>query len=634
MNAIIISLDVGSSSIRCTPYTISTDSKSVQAISKCTIAKKISSVRPNSGKIILIQQQHADTNQHISISNMEGNSNDSKAMMTLFDEIDNCIDESLSKLRSEMSDFQIVGLGVSSFVMNLIGIDEEGQLILTDNNNNNDNNNNSKDCEDGGGGGGGEHTFSYACNSQDVVNECMSLKKELGQEKLLELYQRTGTPLHNAYALAQLRVHHQIQAKSKNENKSKMMKRVHQWTTIASYCILRWTGQWKNFKQIPISYSEASWTGLFNYRTCQWDDECCNLLPQECFHALPLVDDYKLKSYYIEEYMDKVGGESNPSSSSTPSSLRVRNPYWERWPEFRSLDKEEKKSNPCRIFLGFGDGVCANVGSKCTSTDRIACTIGTSAAIRRIIPVDKQIGSDFNVPFGLFCYRIDSNRLLLGGALTDGGSIVEFLRSLLNLNKDEHFLNCLNESSEKYHNDINDWGVGNSQSRNDLCVVPFLSGERSVGFRGGATGCIIGLTRETKPSDMMRSSLESVILRLCQILKLIETTSESKHEKPTCIVASGNALERNTLWRQMLSDCTRKRVVMDKDAHEGTSRGVSILVSKELFQLSRHSNDVYVHEELVVGEERDPIASSQQYWKDQINQQEEVIDCIHTLWAS
>ncbi len=605
MNSIIIALDIGSSSIRCSPYLICTNPRTVKALSNCASVRKISSVKPNSGKIILCHHAHSTT---LNKDDGEKGTVSSQQNETLFDEIDKSIDESLSKLRSEYKHhkFQIVGLGISSFVMNLIGIDDKGELILS--NSNNCDSNTGDACERGGGG---EHTLSYACNSQDVVNECMALKKELGEEELHDMYQRTGTPLHSAYALAQLRVHHQ-------KYKANF---VHQWTTIASYCILRWTGQWRKFQQIPISYSEASWTGLFNFRTCKWDDKCCKLLPKEYQDALPLVNDYKVKSYQIEEYIDKNDGNS---------WRRVRNQYWDRWPELCCRNGGSNQE-PCRLYLGFGDGVCANVGSKCTSTNRIACTIGTSAAIRRIIPVEKQIGSDLYVPYGLFCYRIDSRHILLGGALTDGGSIVEFLRKLLNLKSENDFLSCLADANDQYTNCID--GSGETHSENKLCVVPFLSGERSVGFRGGATGCVSGLTRESKPSDLMQSSLESVILRLKQILELIERTGAKSFEKAACVVASGNALEKNTLWRQMLSDCTAKKVVKDKEAHEGTSRGVSVLISQHLGQSGQEGDDhEYLHEELIFDEEQNPSATSQTYWKARIEQQESIIKCMSTQW--
>ena len=613
MNEIIISLDIGSSSIRCSPYSIYFESNSVRAVPSCASVRKISSVRPNSGKIILI---HQITNKHCGPSSSRSDSelhlsdkecDSESSTKTLFDFIDECIDESLSKLRSEYDRFQIVGLGVSSFVMNFIGIDEKGQLIPTN-------------VDDSGGGGGG-HTISYACNSQDVVNECLKLKKELGETELHDMYQRTGTPLHNAYALAQLRVHYERNVGNKNDDNHK---KVHQWTTVASYCILRWTGQWKNFRNIPISFSEASWTGMFNFRSCQWDEKCCDLLPSVYRNTLPSVDDYKLKSYQIEQYIDKVD-----SMSSASSLARVRNPYWDRWPEFHSRDDDDETRKSCRLFLGFGDGVCANVGSKCTSSDRIACTIGTSAAMRRIIPTKKQIQDDFHVPFGLFCYRIDLNHLLIGGALTDGGSIVELLRNLMNLKDDNDFLKCLEEAGDKYKTETD--GGNNQKMNSNLCVIPFLSGERSVGFRGGATGCVLGLTRETRSSDLMRSSLESVILRLHQIFKLIKATCE-ENNKETCIVASGNALECNVVWRQMFSDCLDTKTIIDKEAHEGTSRGAAVLVLQAMDIKNQRNHEKLKIEEIVPEEEQNPRSTSKTYWKENIIMHEKTLEFISKTW--
>ena len=444
---IVLALDIGSSSIRCSPYECSSTSPSqstttsaVRAIPECCAVRKVSSVRPNTGKIILTHLK----------SQSDKPGNHSVNVTSLFDEIDDCIDESLHSLRSHYngnnkneknSCFQIVGVGISTFVMNFIGVNSNGQIINDE-----------------------ESTLSYACNSPEVVQECHSLKQEMGDQKLMDLYQRTGAPLHNAYALGQLRVYY-------NKNNSKLKKDktdasasttsivqkqdvdiVHQWTTIASYCIQRWTGnrgKWKN----TISFSEASWTGLFNFHTCQWDDMCCDLLPTECRESLPYVADLKDEHYFIEKYITQLNG------NGTRTGRRTRNLYWDRWPELRGGssdsddgDNNDTVENHCRLFLGIGDGICANIGSKCSTPERIACTIGTSAAARVCLPYkivvsnhegcdDKNgedgikesiLNHDFVVPFGLFSYRIDKNHILVGGALTDGGSIVEFLRKLFN----------------------------------------------------------------------------------------------------------------------------------------------------------------------------------------------------------
>lgn len=62
-------------------------------------------------------------------------------------------------------------------------------------------------------------------------------------------------------------------------------------------------------------------------------------------------------------------------------------------------------------------------------TNRIAITVGTSAAVRIV----DDGASACTAPEGLWRYRIDRSRTLIGGALTDGGSIVEWCRKLMRL---------------------------------------------------------------------------------------------------------------------------------------------------------------------------------------------------------
>jgi gluconokinase len=78
-----------------------------------------------------------------------------------------------------------------------------------------------------------------------------------------------------------------------------------------------------------------------------------------------------------------------------------------------------------QLFLGIGDGACANIGSKCLTGSRIAVTIGTSAAAWVCLRSGLS-SSIITVPNGLFCYRVDKSHILVGGgALTDGGSVIE-----------------------------------------------------------------------------------------------------------------------------------------------------------------------------------------------------------------
>lgn len=138
---VVLALDVGSSSARCSAYhaVVEKDdgATSVQALDGCYAQLKIRSVQPNTGKIIL-----------------NGIKEEGGESYNLLDEIDACIDSTLHALRKQRGDgFEVVGLGFSTFVMNLIGVDSNGQVI------------------------GEEATISYACNSPQVAQECRNLRR-------------------------------------------------------------------------------------------------------------------------------------------------------------------------------------------------------------------------------------------------------------------------------------------------------------------------------------------------------------------------------------------------------------------------------------------------------------------------
>lgn len=48
------------------------------------------------------------------------------------------------------------------------------------------------------------------------------------------------------------------------------------WTAIASMCIAQWSGV--DVRSVPIFYSEASWTGMLDFHSGKWDEECMVLV--------------------------------------------------------------------------------------------------------------------------------------------------------------------------------------------------------------------------------------------------------------------------------------------------------------------------------------------------------------------
>lgn len=110
-----------------------------------------------------------------------------------------------------------------------------------------------------------------------------------------------------------------------------------------------------------------------------------------------------------------------------------------------------------------------------------------------------------------------------------------------------------------------------------LTVLPFLSGERSTGWRGDATLTFHGINRFTESHHMIRAGLEAVVLRLAVIVKLLDGLVDPDAK----LVAAGGPLENVPLWGRMVADATDKKLLL-VDAKEITSRGVAVLMCESL----------------------------------------------------
>lgn len=519
---VIVVIDAGSSSVRCTAYPV-----------------------VESATTSIFDQSPAGsfTEIHQAIEPITG-----KIDFSILRLIDNTIDQVLIQLRSSSGLVRVRALGFSTFVMNLIGLDENHQPI---------------------------ESLSYACNTEEVSDEVRAIRQTYSKEDLDKLYKNTGAPIHSSYAIPQLR------ALYKNAE-ADYCGRVKRWTTVSSFCIARWTST----TDIPISYSEASWTGLLNYITCEYEKEALDMLSTVCVEALPQLADI--------DYM--------------PGKLVFCDEYLRRWPELKG----------CQLMLGIGDGAAANIGSKCIGSNRIACTIGTSAAARMCLPLpkNKQL---FNVPPGLFCYRLNSNHVLVGGALTDGGSVIEWVSRLLGLDptsQDEIF-------EDIYRDLIQDYTA--TPSGNNLIFLPLLGGERSTGFRTGATGSIIGLTRDTSKKDIVRASLEGVTLRLSLVIELLKTVCLSGDE--VAVIVSGKALEINHVWRNAIADCSQSKLIFDSTTSEGTSKGVAVVLDS--YQRAQEILPLPINEEIA----STPRDGSSFYWQSLLKKHEEFLGCVSIMYS-
>ena len=199
-------------------------------------------------------------------------------------------------------------------------------------------------------------------------------------------------------------------------------------------------------------------------------------------------------------------------------------------------------------FPALGDGACSNLGAGCVTPDRAALTIGTSGALRTLLE-RKQVPRD-----RLFLYRLDERRFVEGGAISDGGNLVDWLRrTLADLRLD---------------------GVAaEPPDAHGLTFLTLLGGERSPDWNAHVRGAIAGLTLATEPRQIVQAALEGVAYRFAEIAERMPDVRE--------VVATGGALLGSPDWMQIHADVLSLPVTASGVA-EASARGAAVFALERL----------------------------------------------------
>jgi gluconokinase len=170
--------------------------------------------------------------------------------------------------------------------------------------------------------------------------------------------------------------------------------------------------------------------------------------------------------------------------------------------------------------------------------------VGTSAATRVVYAAEHAEPRP-----GLFLYRLDDRRFCEGGALSDGGNLHAWL------------LRTLHEFDEAEL-------AERPPAAHGLTFLPFLGGERSLGWDASRRGSIHGLSFATTPLDVAQAALEGVCYRLADVLDAIGGLD--------AVVATGGGLLANPAWIQVLADVLGRPIEVSAVA-EGSARGAAVL---------------------------------------------------------
>lgn len=296
--------------------------------------------------------------------------------------------------------------------------------------------------------------------------------------------------------------------------------RVRTWLSFAEYLTLRLFGT------PSCSISMASGSGLLNQHRCAWDTTILAAIPIAADQLSPISD---------------------------APRTRMREPYASRWPVLARLP----------WFPGWGDGAMSNVGSGCVEQGQVAMMVGTSAAMRSVWETDH-----FTIPSRLWCYRMDAHRIVVGGALSNGGNLLDWLRTSLNLPGD---LAALESEIAQMAPDAH-----------GLTILPFLAGERSTGWHAEARGTITGLRLHTRPAEILRAGYEAIAYRLGLIYALLHEAIPGTGP----VIASGGALLHSPTWLQMTADVLGAPVTASA-VPEASSRGAALAALEALGAITR-----------------------------------------------
>ncbi|GEC98211.1 sugar kinase [Kocuria varians] len=349
----------------------------------------------------------------------------------------------------------------------------------------------------------------------DAVTECFTyadsrcapqlaqLREELDE---LEVQQKMGARLHTSYLAPRFRW--------LRETRPEQFGAAARWLSIGEYVWLRLLGT------TAAGTATAAWTGLLNRRSGHWDKRMLTA------------------AGVSEDVLSPVLDPHEPIPDVDPARV-------ERW----------QGLSEAQWFAPVADGLCANLGVGGTGEDTIVVSAATSGAMRVLLHHQPQ-----HIPAGLWCYRIDSSRCLLGGALNDVGRAVSWLQDTLAL--DDAVLNDV---------------AAAPVSADTPGVLPFLTGERSTGWAGSARAVFADVSASTDAPAMARGMLEGIAGSYRRVSDELEVAAHGVER----IVAAGRVTQELPSWLQILGDYLGKPVI-HQTIKRSTCRGNALLMLESL----------------------------------------------------
>ena len=203
-----------------------------------------------------------------------------------------------------------------------------------------------------------------------------------------------------------------------------------------------------------------------------------------------------------------------------------------------------------------GDQQAATIGQACFSAGQSKSTYGTGCFLLM------NIGSKFKISTNKLlttvAFKINGKKMFCyEGSIFVAGSAIQWLRDNMLFFKDS-------KETDKIYSKAN--------KRENIIVVPALTGLGAPHWKPHTRGAIFGLTRNTSQADIIKATLDSLSF---QTLDLIESMERDAKIKIREIRVDGGMINNNN-FLQSLSNITQVKIIKPENI-ETTSLGVAYL---------------------------------------------------------
>ncbi|MFI5194639.1 MAG: gluconokinase [Chitinophagales bacterium] len=339
------------------------------------------------------------------------------------------------------------------------------------------------------------HSLLAVDDRGNAISECMiwadnraaDIASRLHREnKAEDLYLKTGVPVHAMSPFCKL-----LWIK---ENDPPLFQKAFKFVGIKEYVF------YKLFGRFAVDSSLAAATGLMNIKTIQWDPDI----------------------------LEATGLGYQQLSPIVPISEIFRSP--ELFPALKNT----------AFVIGGSDGAMANLGTASQNDHSLVVSIGTSCAARVLVrgPVtDPRMRS--------FCYHVQDDLYLQGGAGNNGAIVLQWLR-------EKFFL------SELELPDFLARGSLVPAGSDGLIFLPYILGERAPLWNASARGVLFGLSVNHTRDQVIRAAMEGVVNCVYAIGRIMLEKKDIRQ-----IFATGG-FAQNDLWVQILADVFQLPVVVSE----------------------------------------------------------------------